>query len=74
MKDEFITEYVDGEYYVMLPLNTKNRDKAVSKADEILNDILSCIGVTEKSKLHANSPNFLRAIRKISKNIWRILK
>ena len=73
MKSEFITEQEDGKHYLMIPLGTKNYERAISKADQILNDILNCISVTEKSGLHKDSPDFLNAIKAISKICWRIL-
>lgn len=73
MKSKFITQFIDEKYYVMIPLNTKDFDKAVVKGDEVLNDLLSCIDATIKSEIHTDSPNFLKSINSISRKIWRLL-
>jgi len=74
MKSRYITEDTKGEYFLMIPLKAKSWDKAVEKGDQVVNDLLSCISTTEDSKVHEDSPKFLKAIRKISKNLWKILK
>ncbi len=72
MKDEFVAEYVDGKFYVMIPLNTSDRTRAIAKASEVLDDLLNCIDITKRNT--KDSPQFIKAIKKISKNIWSIIK
>lgn len=75
MKNKYIVRDADTDKYELtIPLNTKNKVRAIEKAEELINDLLSCISFTEKDKRFEDSPNFLKAIRKISKTLWRILK
>ena len=75
MKNKFLTQDGDSdEYAILLYLGTKKRDKAEIKADEVLNDILNCISTTAASQMHADSPEFLEAIEKLRKRIWKMIK
>lgn len=75
MKTKFLIQEGDSdEYAILLYLGTKKRDKAKIKADEVLNDILNCISTTESSKMHADSPEFLKAIETLRKRIWKMIK
>ena len=74
MKGRYITVDETGEHFLMVPLKTKNWNKALKKADQVVTDLLSCISITEEAQRQKDTPQFLKAIRKISKNLWKILK
>jgi len=62
---------------ILLPLGTKDYDKGLIKADQMLNDMLSAITFTIKkhddmSKQY--NPNFIKSLKQIEKQIWKCLK
>lgn len=42
--------------------------------DQELNDILNCISIAKKSGAHKDSPQFWRAVGRLEKKTWRILR
>lgn len=74
MIDEHVTLYTNDKYFLMIPLETKNRDRAKDRAEEVVNDLLNCISVTKDAQEVQGSPNFLKSIKKIERSLWKILK
>ena len=78
IKDKYITETEEGKYFLMIPLRSKKYEASIIEAEQVANDILNCIAVTERwansgDESLEKSPNFMKAIKRISKSIWRIL-
>jgi hypothetical protein len=63
-----------NQYSVMIPLGTKDLEKAKEKANYYLEDIRNCVSCTTRSKIHADSPEFLKNIDKLDKVVHRVLK
>lgn len=73
MKTKYLTCCGDtNRYSFEFPLGTKDKEKALAKGDQVINDILNAITYT-KMNYPNDSPNFLKAIDAIEKKLWRML-
>lgn len=71
MNKKYITECADSKkYYLLFPIG-----KTEKNGDKIINDLLSSISFTIKhfKNLHSDSPNFIKALRKIEKKLWKMI-
>lgn len=73
MKSEYLTEY-DEKYYILVPVPSRQYEKALVKGDEIVNDLLSALSIADRDTSLKDSPITKRAMKAISKNLWRMLK
>ena len=67
----------NDDWHILLPIGTKDPEKGIVKADQMLNDLSSALSFTidnyDSLKKH-KSPNFIKALKQIDKKIWKCLK
>lgn len=78
MNERYLSQCGDTDQVeILFPVGTKNREKGLIKADEMLNDILSAIAFTVKNYdkfSKAKNPNFIKALKQIDKKLWKCLR
>jgi len=73
MEGKYIVQNGDsGRYFLMLPLKTKNEDRARDKVSIIVNDLLSACTLARKHEKQ-KSPEFCASLKKIEKILWQVL-
>ena len=75
MKKKFITQVGDTDQcFIMLKIGSKNYDTCEPKADQLLNDLLSCVSFTKNNYDFSESPKFEKAIELINNKLWGMIK
>jgi len=73
MKDGHLTQCGDTDKIsLMIDVGTKEWDKAETKGEQIVEDLLSACSFTRREM--KDNPKFKKALEKIEKKLWKCLK